>query len=237
MPGSNTPKLPASHIHSWPGCQRRTSSFHSMRSDGVFARRGASSLRRPRNCIANARSRRSRACRARRHARSRSLISAMVGVGGFSSSTCLPASSASRAMAWRTLGGVQIATASRSGMRGIKFGRRAEGRHARLLEAALADEAGQFEARVLGDDRQMLVLRDLADADDGDAGRLHAALPRLVAADRPIGGAWARGRGAIERRFARNRQIRWRTLWQREIARGLMRDDIQARAMAKETLT
>ena len=34
----------------------------------------------------------------------------MVGVGGFSSSTCLPASSASRAIPWRTLGGVQIAT-------------------------------------------------------------------------------------------------------------------------------
>ena len=32
MPGSNTPKPPASQIHCWPGCQCRTSSFQVTRS-------------------------------------------------------------------------------------------------------------------------------------------------------------------------------------------------------------
>ena len=43
------------------------------------------------------------------------VIALVVGVGGFSSRTCLPASSASRAIACRTAGGVQIATVSTSG--------------------------------------------------------------------------------------------------------------------------
>ena len=50
-----------------------------------------------------------------RRCRFRSSSSLKVAAGGFSRSTLLPASSASRAMSWRTCGGVQIATASRSG--------------------------------------------------------------------------------------------------------------------------
>ncbi len=43
MPGSSTPKPSAVHIHSWPGCQRRTSSFQVMTSS---ASRRPASLRR-----------------------------------------------------------------------------------------------------------------------------------------------------------------------------------------------
>ena len=65
------------------------------------ARRHAASASRHRACARTAAPRRSRCS-----------ISPRVAAGGFSSRTCSPASSASRAMAWRTLGGVQIATAS-----------------------------------------------------------------------------------------------------------------------------
>ena len=43
MPGSNTPKPPASKIQAWPGCQTRTSSFQMMVT--LLIVRPASSLR------------------------------------------------------------------------------------------------------------------------------------------------------------------------------------------------
>ena len=36
MPGSKTPSPPGSHIHSCPGCQRRTSSFHVIASRPIL---------------------------------------------------------------------------------------------------------------------------------------------------------------------------------------------------------
>jgi hypothetical protein len=52
-----------------------------------------------------------------------------------------------------------------------------EGRDPCGVDAALADEADQFEIRALGDDRQMLIDRDLADADHGDLETGHAMRP------------------------------------------------------------
>ena len=59
--------------------------------------------------------------------------------------------------------------------RGIELGGGLEGGNARRAEAALADDANEPEIRVFRDHRQMLILRDLADADDGDLRRRHAA--------------------------------------------------------------
>ena len=39
MPGSNTPKPPGAQIHSWLGCQRRTSSFQMIDADAEAGRR------------------------------------------------------------------------------------------------------------------------------------------------------------------------------------------------------
>ena len=36
MPGSKTPKPPGAQIHSWFGCQRRTSSFQLMAADLIL---------------------------------------------------------------------------------------------------------------------------------------------------------------------------------------------------------
>ena len=71
------------------------------------------------------------------------------------------------------LGGVQIATAVEVGQRRIGFGGSGEGRNAFDLRPLLADDAGQAEKRMIGDDRQVLVARDLADADDRDRIRRH----------------------------------------------------------------
>ena len=90
-------------------------------------------LLRPGGGIANGWRRRSTRPRAAAWA-VRSRISASVGAAGFSSSTCLPASIASRARRWRTLGGVQIATASRSARR--RRARRASRRSGRPRRCA-----------------------------------------------------------------------------------------------------
>ena len=96
-----------------------------------------------------------------------------VAVGGFSSITCLPAASASRAISCRACGGVQMATASSSGSLGEKLGVVFEGERVARLQSALARDGGELEGRALGDDRQMLVLRDLAEPDDADPVLFH----------------------------------------------------------------
>ena len=114
MPGSNTPKLPASQIQSWPGCQRRTSSFHSIaqRLQALAQPRFASSTAAVVSRMPGREDHAARLARGRRQI----VHLGDVAAGGFSSITCLPAASASRAIAWRTCGGVQIATASTSGI-------------------------------------------------------------------------------------------------------------------------
>ena len=96
MPGSKTPKPPAVQIHFWPGCQRRTSSFQVMviaftvspwsrrrawMTAGLYCECQVVKRTRPHSAAKNA----------------RSASSLTVAVGGFSSITCLPAASASRA--------------------------------------------------------------------------------------------------------------------------------------------
>jgi hypothetical protein len=61
------------------------------------------------------------------------------------------------------------------GQRGVEFARCLEGGNAGRPQAALADDPDKLEIRVLRDDGQMLILRDLADADDGDLRGRHAA--------------------------------------------------------------
>ena len=98
MPGSNTPRPPASQIQAWPGCQWRTSSFQATRIERtvVPARnaRAASTAGACRECqLANRVTPLARACAAR------SSTSDSVAPGGFSRNTCLPASSAFTAAA------------------------------------------------------------------------------------------------------------------------------------------
>lgn len=50
----------------------------------------------------------------------------------------------------------------------VKLGRGTEDRHPAMAETAGGDAGGELEVRALVDHRQVLVLRDLADADDGD---------------------------------------------------------------------
>ena len=111
MPGSKTPSPPGSQIQSWPGCQRRTSSFQTIRT--FVARRAES------HSLAGSTAGEKRECQVAKRvtpsalaAATRSSISLKVAPGGFSRITCLPAFSASRASSWRTWGGVQSATAS-----------------------------------------------------------------------------------------------------------------------------
>ena len=114
MPGSKTPSPPAFQIHAWPGCQRRTSSRQTTSTDFSFRAeahaRAGSTPAAWRECqVANRLSFFSAA-------RSARLVTSLtVAPGGFSSSTCLPASRACRAMSCRICGGVQTATASISG--------------------------------------------------------------------------------------------------------------------------
>ena len=111
MPGSNTPKPPACQIHCWPGCQWRTSSFQVTSS--IITRRSARKARVASTALLYCECQVVNSTRPARAAiLVRSVSSARVAVGGFSSMTCLPASSASRAMRWRTWGGVQMATTS-----------------------------------------------------------------------------------------------------------------------------
>jgi hypothetical protein len=85
--------------------------------------------------------------------------------------TCLPASRAARAIVWRRADRHRLHRRVRQQRRRIAVGPRA--RHA---QAALARHRDQFEGIAGGDYRQMLVLRDLAQADDADAVP-HATLP------------------------------------------------------------
>ena len=113
MPGSKTPKLPASQIQSWPGCQRRTSSFHSMRAVAALAGEaplrlvdGGVVLRMPgREDHAAAPPRAPREIVHLGDGRRRRLLQHHV----------LARRQRLARDAWRTCGGVQIATASRSG--------------------------------------------------------------------------------------------------------------------------
>ena len=61
--------------------------------------------------------------------------------------------------------------------RGIHLGGCAERRHALDLDAALGRDGGEPECRVLRDHRKVLVLGDLAEADDADRGDGHGRFP------------------------------------------------------------
>ena len=98
MQGSKTPKPPARKIHAWPGCHFRTSSFHSTKSfvtvlpaSSRFAS-STPSLYCECQVVISTRPFASAS-------RLRSESSDSVAAGGFSSITCLPASSAARAIA------------------------------------------------------------------------------------------------------------------------------------------
>ena len=168
MPGSKTPKLPASQIHSWPGCQRRTSSFHSIarrRSVLPASRSLASSTAR---VVLRMPGREDRPVASRRRERQGRAFRPPSAPAAF------PASHVCRRRAPRARSrGARSAACRSPRRRGRVMRRRAsagvrERRDAVHLRAALADDAGEPEARILGDDRQMLIARNLANADDGD---------------------------------------------------------------------
>src|SRR5690606_36765976 len=66
------------------------------------------------------------------------------------------------------------------GHRPVELRRRLEHRHVAMPDAAGGDAGRQREVPALLDHRQVLVLRDLADADDGDLLLGHAVLPRNI---------------------------------------------------------
>ena len=183
MPGSKTPKPPEVQIHFWPGCQRRTSSFQftAMRlitvlpASAFFVAATAAlycECQVVKSTLPFSPANTTRSC-----------SSLSVAAGGFSSMTCLPAASASWAVAWRTCGGVQTATASMSGTAAIHFRRRLEGRNARHRQAALAGDGGELEGLVSGDHRHMLIVGDLAETDDPNVPDTHCqAVPRIFPA-------------------------------------------------------
>ena len=110
MPGSNTPRPPASRIQFCPGCHTRMSSFQVARTPGCVATRATRAPARRPQLHASARKRKEMpACLARC---SRSSTSATVAPGGFSSMTCRPASIAVHASSCRPCGGVHSDTAS-----------------------------------------------------------------------------------------------------------------------------
>ena len=176
MPGSKTPKPPACQIHSWPGCQRRTSSFHSMKSERMRrpARRRRASSTAGLYCECQV-------AKMTRFLSGRVLLEVLE----------LRDRRRRRLFEQHVLACCQGFTRDRVADRGrradrdgveIRHGReelrrRSEARHAVLRDAALAHDGGETEAWVLGDDRQVLVLRDLAEPDDRDAVWRHGRFP------------------------------------------------------------
>jgi hypothetical protein len=114
MPGSKTPRPPGCQIHSWFGCQRRTSSFHctftAVISCPASHARAGSTPGAQREC--HDANRLQLFCRA---SSTSTAISETLAPGGFSSITCLPAVSAAFAWAKRTCGGAHKDTACRVG--------------------------------------------------------------------------------------------------------------------------
>ena len=92
-----------------------------------------------------------------------------VAAGGFSSITCLPAASASRAIGWRTCGGVQIATASRSGTRGHTARQDSGTRRAPTFSPRWLETAASRKAGLLAMTGRCWSCGDLAEPDDADA--------------------------------------------------------------------
>ena len=151
MPGSNTPKLPASQTHSWRGCQRRTSSFHSIASNraglavqaelasstaALYCECQVAKITRPRRCGA------SRQVEHLRDRRRRRLLQHDMLAGRQRLASDSMAHVGRRADRDR----VDI------GQRGIELRGGLKARDAGSSEPALADDSDELESRVLRDD-------------------------------------------------------------------------------------
>ncbi len=166
MPGSNTPKPPGSQIHSWPGCQWRTSSFQftNRRLTVLPASNRLASSTAALYCECQVVNRmRPWPWRDRpwRRARQPSASAA------FRSAHASPHRAPRARCRKRGSGGMHSDTASslrplaNSSAGVLKLG-------TSLYAAARTHRCREFEILILGDAGQVLVLGNLAEADDGE---------------------------------------------------------------------
>ena len=170
MPGSNTPNPPGSQIHCWPGCHLWTSSCQWISSD--LTRLPASALAAASTaalCCACQVVKRLTSCAWARQ--SSAAISARPAVGGFSSRQWRPASDAFARDFEARLGRRGDCHRLESLDAADEFPPIGEGLRDALPRTARGRD--QLEARIGLNRWNVLVVRDLAVADDRDADRLH----------------------------------------------------------------
>ena len=186
MPGSKTPSPPAFQIHAWPGCQRRTSSRQTTSTDFSFR--------------AEAHARAGSTPAAWRECQVANRLSFFLG-GEVRQAGHLADRGAGRLLEQHVLAGKQglprevVPDLRRGANRhrvDLRMGRQhgVDGRiGGRSLQLAVGTGGGgDLEVRIGPQHRGVLVLDDLADADDGDPDGAHEAA-FLRARARP---AWRR---------------------------------------------